>query len=71
MDDSIVRGTTTPKVHRLLRQPGAKEVHMRVAPAYLLSLFLWGWIWPASMKLIAARKSIRDLCLYRPDSWGI
>ena len=30
VDDSIVRGTTTPKVIRLLRKSGAREVHMRV-----------------------------------------
>ena len=30
VDDSIVRGTTTPKVVNLLRRAGAKEIHMRI-----------------------------------------
>jgi len=49
VDDSIVRGTTTPKVIRLLRQAGAKEVHMRVCARPSAIPVLWGWIWPASM----------------------
>jgi amidophosphoribosyltransferase len=61
VDDSIVRGTTTPQVVRLLRQAGAEEVHMRIhSPA---------WRWPCYLgldvasrhELIATQKSLAEI----------
>ncbi len=58
VDDSIVRGTTTPKVIRLLRKGGAKEVHMRVcAPPIRYPCFL-GVDMATRWELIAAQKSV-------------
>lgn len=71
VDDSIVRGTTTPKVIRLLRQAGAKEVHMRVcAPPICYPCFM-GVDMASQHELIAARKSIPEICAYiGADSLG-
>jgi amidophosphoribosyltransferase len=61
VDDSIVRGTTTPQVIRLLRKGGAKEVHMRVcAPPIRFPCFM-GVDMATQRELIAARKSIPDI----------
>jgi amidophosphoribosyltransferase len=71
VDDSIVRGTTTPKVIKLLRKSGAKEVHMRVcAPPIRFPCFM-GVDMATQRELIAARKSIPEICEYiGADSLG-
>ena len=71
VDDSIVRGTTTPQVIRLLRKAGAKEVHMRVcAPPIRFPCFM-GVDMATQHELIAARKSIPAICEYiGADSLG-
>jgi amidophosphoribosyltransferase len=61
VDDSIVRGTTTPQVIRLLRKGGAKEVHMRVcAPPICHPCFL-GVDMATRRELIAAQKTIPEI----------
>jgi len=61
VDDSIVRGTTTPQVIRLLRNSGAKEVHMRVcAPPLCYPCFL-GVDMATRRELIAAQKTIPEI----------
>ncbi|MBI2287771.1 MAG: amidophosphoribosyltransferase [Chloroflexi bacterium] len=61
IDDSIVRGTTTPQVIKLLRKAGAKEVHMRVcAPPIRFPCFL-GVDMATQWELIAAQKSIPEI----------
>ena len=58
VDDSIVRGTTTPKVVGLLKKAGAKEVHMRIcAPPIRYPCFL-GVDMATRWELIAAQKTI-------------
>jgi amidophosphoribosyltransferase len=71
VDDSIVRGTTTPQVIKLLRKAGAKEVHMRVcAPPIRFPCFM-GVDMATQRELIAARKSIPEICSYiGADSLG-
>ena len=71
VDDSIVRGTTTPQVIRLLRKAGAKEVHMRVcAPPIRFPCFM-GVDMATQRELIAARKSIPEIRDYiGADSLG-
>jgi len=61
VDDSIVRGTTTPKVVDLLRKAGVKEVHMRIcAPPIRYPCFL-GVDMATRQELIAARKSVEEI----------
>ena len=61
IDDSIVRGTTTPKVVGLLRRAGAKEVHMRIcAPPIRYPCFL-GVDMATRWELIAAQKTVPEV----------
>ncbi len=61
VDDSIVRGTTTPHVIKLLRKAGAKEVHMRiVAPPIRYPCFL-GVDMATYRELLAATKTITEI----------
>ncbi len=62
IDDSIVRGTTSDRiVRRMLRDAGAKEVHMRVsAPPFLWPCY-FGTDVPAREQLIAHNRSIEDI----------
>jgi amidophosphoribosyltransferase len=71
VDDSIVRGTTTPSVIRLLRKAGAKEVHMRIcAPPIRHPCFL-GVDMATRRELIAAQKSVPEICKFiGADSLG-
>jgi amidophosphoribosyltransferase len=71
VDDSIVRGTTTPSVIRLLRKAGAKEIHMRIcAPPIKYPCFL-GVDMATRGELIAAQKSVPEICKYiGADSLG-
>jgi amidophosphoribosyltransferase len=71
IDDSIVRGTTTPQVIKLLRKGGAKEVHMRVcAPPIRFPCFM-GVDMATQRELIAAQKSIEQIREYiGADSLG-
>jgi len=61
VDDSIVRGTTTPKVVNLLRRAGAKEIHMRVcAPPIRYPCFL-GVDMATRGELIASYKTVEEI----------
>jgi amidophosphoribosyltransferase len=61
VDDSIVRGTTTPKVIKLLKKAGAKEVHMRIcAPPIRYPCFL-GVDMATRWELIASRKTVPEV----------
>jgi amidophosphoribosyltransferase len=61
IDDSIVRGTTTPHVVALLRRAGAREVHMRVAIPPIVSPCFFGVDMARSWELLAVRKSIDEI----------
>ncbi len=58
VDDSIVRGNTTPQVIRLLRKGGAKEVHMRVCAPPLRFPCFFGVDMATRWELIAAQKTL-------------
>ncbi len=61
VDDSIVRGTTTPQVVKLLRRGGAREVHVRIcAPPIRFPCFL-GVDMATRGELIAAQKTVPQI----------
>lgn len=61
IDDSIVRGTTSKKIVRLIRQAGATEVHMRISCPPTISSCYYGVDTPRRKELIAANKSIEEI----------
>ena len=61
IDDSIVRGTTTPQVVRLLRKAGAKEVHMRICAPPIRYPCFFGVDMATRRELIAARKTVPEI----------
>jgi amidophosphoribosyltransferase len=61
VDDSIVRGTTTRALVRLVRQAGAREVHMRVASPPITGPCYYGIDTPRREELIAANLSIDEI----------
>ncbi len=61
VDDSIVRGTTTPKVVNLLRRAGAKEVHMRICAPPIRYPCFFGVDMATRGELIAAHKTIPEI----------
>jgi amidophosphoribosyltransferase len=62
VDDSIVRGTTTPSVVRILKRAGAKEVHMRICAPPIRYPCFFGVDMATRRELIAAQKSIPEIC---------
>ncbi|HEY92758.1 MAG TPA: amidophosphoribosyltransferase [Dehalococcoidia bacterium] len=61
IDDSIVRGTTTPQVVKLLKRAGAKEVHMRICAPPIRYPCFFGVDMATRWELIAARKTIPEI----------
>ncbi len=61
VDDSIVRGTTTPQVVKLLRKAGVKEVHMRICAPPISYPCFFGVDMATRWELIAAQKSIPEI----------
>lgn len=61
VDDSIVRGTTTPRVMGLLRQAGASEIHMRVCSPPINYPCFYGVDMATHRELIAAQKSVPEI----------
>ncbi|MCD8337538.1 MAG: class II glutamine amidotransferase [Lachnospiraceae bacterium] len=61
IDDSIVRGTTSDRIVRMLRDAGAKEVHMRVSSPPFLYPCYFGTDVPAREQLIAYDREIEDI----------
>lgn len=61
IDDSIVRGTTSDRIVRMLREAGAKEVHMRVSSPPFLWPCYFGTDVPAREQLIAYNRSVEEV----------
>jgi len=61
IDDSIVRGTTTPQVVKLLKKAGAKEVHMRICAPPLRYPCFFGVDMATRQELIAAHKTVDEI----------
>ncbi len=64
IDDSIVRGTTSRRIVRMLRDAGAKEVHMRIASPATIGPCYYGVDTPTKEELIASRMNVEEICKY-------
>lgn len=61
IDDSIVRGTTSLRIVNLLREAGAKEVHVRISSPPFANPCFYGIDTPSRTELIAAVKSVEEI----------
>ena len=61
VDDSIVRGTTTPFVINLIRRAGAKEIHMRICVPPIKYPCFFGVDMATKKELIASHKSVEEI----------
>jgi amidophosphoribosyltransferase len=61
IDDSIIRGTTSRKIVRMVRGAGAKEVHLRISCPPTTSPCFYGVDTPSKRELIAANQSVREI----------
>ncbi len=64
IDDSIVRGTTSKRIVRMLKNAGAKEVHFRVASPEIKFPCFYGIDTPTKEELISSRMTKDELCEY-------
>lgn len=64
VDDSIIRGTTSRKIVRLVRDAGATEVHMRISCPPTTSPCFYGIDIPTRKELIAATHSVEEIRQY-------
>jgi len=62
VDDSLVRGTTSSKIVKMLYDSGAKEVHVRIACPEIKYPDFYGVDTPTKKELLAANKSINEIC---------
>jgi len=62
IDDSLVRGTTSSKIVKALRDAGAKEVHMRISSPPVTHPCFYGIDTDTQDQLIAATKSVEEIC---------
>lgn len=64
IDDSIVRGTTSRQIVKLLKRAGASEVHMRIASPTIEHPCLYGIDTPSYKELISANKNVEEVREY-------
>ena len=64
VDDSLVRGTTSLKIVKMLYDAGAKEVHVRIASPEIKYPDFYGVDTPTKKELLAANKSNDEICEY-------
>lgn len=71
IDDSIVRGTTCARIVKLLREAGAKEVHMRVSAPPFINLCYYGTDIESKENLISCKHTTEEICkMANMDSLG-
>ena len=71
IDDSIVRGRTSQKIVKMMRDAGAREVHMRISCPPTIAPCYYGVDTPTKEELIAAQHSIDEICKFlEADSLG-
>ena len=71
IDDSIVRGTTSKKIVHMVREAGAREVHMRISCPPTVGPCFYGVDTPNKSDLIAAQMSVEEICNFiEADSLG-
>jgi amidophosphoribosyltransferase len=71
VDDSIVRGTTSRKIVRMVREVGAKEVHVRISCPPTISPCYYGVDTPTREELIASSNTPEEICKFLgADSLG-
>jgi len=71
VDDSIVRGTTSRKLVRMVRSAGAREVHMRISCPPTISPCFYGVDTPSRSQLIAANNTVEEIRRFvEADSLG-
>jgi amidophosphoribosyltransferase len=61
VDDSIVRGTTSRKIVRMVRNAGAREVHLRISCPPTISPCFYGVDTPSVRELIAANNTVEEI----------
>jgi amidophosphoribosyltransferase len=61
VDDSLVRGTTSMKLVKMLRNAGAKEVHLRLSSPPIISPCFYGIDMPTKKELIASHRSVEGI----------
>ena len=61
VDDSLVRGTTSQKIVRMVRNAGAREVHLRISCPPTMSPCFYGVDTPTKRELIAANQSVEEI----------
>jgi amidophosphoribosyltransferase len=64
VDDSIVRGTTSRKIVKMIRQAGAKEVHLRISSPPIISPCFYGIDTPTRRELIASSHTTDEIRRY-------
>jgi len=64
VDDSIVRGTTLKKLVRLLKEAGAREIHIRIGSPPVKYPCFYGMDFPSRQELIANQKSVAEIRAY-------
>jgi len=64
VDDSIVRGTTSRKIVKMIRDCGAREIHMRISSPPTTHPCFYGIDTPTRKELIASSHSVDEICKY-------
>jgi amidophosphoribosyltransferase len=64
VDDSLVRGTTSRKIVKMIRNAGAKEVHMRISSPPVISPCFYGIDTPSKLELIGASHRVDEIRKY-------